>query len=135
VSNDSRLRDLFALMRRDDAARTPAFAQLLQRARPGVRYPAFRLRAGAVAVSAFLLAVFAAVTLWQVPHVHTITSRTAVPPLAAWRSPTDFLLDTPGREVLRLVPEFGRPMSRTPDLSPPIDDMTPARPAAQESHT
>jgi hypothetical protein len=135
MTDDSRLRDRFALMRSDDAARTPAFAQLLQRARPGVRYPAFRLRAGAVAVTASLLAVFAAVTLWQVPHVHTTTSGTAVPPLAAWRSPTEFLLDTPGREVLRLVPEFGRPLSRTPDLSPHLDDMTPARPAEQESHT
>lgn len=135
MTDDSRWRDDFALMRREDAARTPAFAQLLRRAPRGVTSPAFRLRTGAVAVTASLLAAFAAVMLWQVPSVHRTTVETVVPPLAAWRSPTDFLLDTPGREVLRLVPTFGRPLSLTPDFSPPIDDMTPARPAAQESHT
>jgi hypothetical protein len=37
---------------------------------------------------------------------------------ATWRSPTDFLLATPGADLMRTVPHFGSPEHWTPIDAP-----------------
>jgi hypothetical protein len=40
-------------------------------------------------------------------HGHRRSTRRAAPLISQWRSPTDFLLKTPGDELLRTVPRLG----------------------------
>lgn len=91
------LRDRFAALRREEEQGAPPFAAFRQAAR--THRPASRrwLLAPAAVAAALCL-----VLVWP-------TGRTATPPpappgaslaLADWRPPTDFLLQTPGREIL-----------------------------------
>jgi hypothetical protein len=41
------------------------------------------------------------------PHRHQSSARVPVPLISQWRSPTAFLLKTPGDELLRTVPRLG----------------------------
>jgi len=96
--NDDGLRALFAAARRRDAARAPGFADTLAvpRRRPSRARVPLALAAAAVAV------VVAAVWLLRPAPEFPID-------LAAtrWEAPTDFLLRTPGAELLRSVPDVG----------------------------
>lgn len=93
--DDRDLRARFAELRRQDALRAPEFAGLIRRSRP----PMFRR----MAVAAVCVLVAGLLVLVLYP-------RRPAPPalsLTQWRSPTDFLLQTPGRDLLRSVPRFG----------------------------
>jgi len=129
MNDDSKLREVFASVRRADEARTPKFERVLDRTRPPA-HGVWRLAAGA---SLGLAAVIAAI-VWP-PHRHGSHSiRSAAPMLTEWRAPTDFLLDTPGRALLDTVPELG--VSPTPNLdfsSPTSTDKPAARPAREPS--
>jgi hypothetical protein len=93
------LRDRFAALRREEEQGAPPFAAVRQAARAHRRRPASRrwlLAPVSVAAALCLLLVW-------------LTERTGTPPpappgaslaLADWRPPTDFLLQTPGREIL-----------------------------------
>lgn len=56
----------------------------------------------------------------------------AAPMLADWRSPTAFLLDTPGRELLHTIPDIGRYPSTRLFPFPPTRMTTPAQRAGRE---
>lgn len=103
---DRDLREHFARLRSEDARDAPSFPALL--ARDFVRTPtarSSRLRP--------LLALAAVVTL-AVLLVHARRTSlpsgdvpaTPPPALGQWGAPTDFLLDTPGRELLATVPSL-----------------------------
>jgi hypothetical protein len=97
--DDRDLHERFAELRRQDTASTPEFAALSrQRVRRRKSRALFRLViAGAcVLVIAFALARY-----------HSRPAAKSVPSLSEWRSPTDFLLQTPGRELLISVPRLG----------------------------
>jgi len=94
--DDKALREAFAKARREDAAETLAFARVWETARARrLRRgrPVFRLALaglGALALAAVLL---------RRPTAPSVAPPGA-PSIIDWRSPTGFLLQTPGREVL-----------------------------------
>jgi hypothetical protein len=101
--DDRGLRQLFAQLRHEDWAgvspfRAPALGEASRR-RQSLR---LLLAAAAIVLIALLLARPQR-NPWNTPsHVVDLGA-------AAWRSPTDFLLTTPGRELLRTVPALGSP--------------------------
>lgn len=107
MSPDDDLRKLFATLRERDLGATPGFA--------APRAPAPRRWRGSAVRWAIAAAAVASLAI--------ILGRPArqeapVPSLSAWRAPTDFLLKTPGFEMLTLGPGWpplpaakGRPPS------------------------
>jgi hypothetical protein len=107
VNEDLDIRKRFAAMRDEDAARIPGFEHvLLQRAHPK---PYIRFRRFA-AIACLLLAAGVA-SLLHHTHQSTTAYSVAAPSLAQWRAPTDFLLYTPGRELLYTIPQIGEAFS------------------------
>jgi|SRR5918996_750966 hypothetical protein len=101
---DRDLQELFSALRRHTASKTPWFDATVAAARrptPPLRSPrAVRLVAAAAAAAAVVLL---AVT-WFGPRrppagIDLATTR--------WQAPTDFLLQTPGADLLRTVPALG----------------------------
>ena len=91
--NDDRLRQAFAELRREETAHVPEFNRLWSR-RPG----RFSTR---LAFAALLLAIVA-VSVIPIIRRH----RTPQTSITEWRAPTDFLLKTPGQELLTSVPDL-----------------------------
>ena len=116
--DDKALREAFAQARREDAAQTPAFARVWETARARRMRrggPVFRLvlaGLGAMALAALLL---------RRPPAPPLEPPRA-PSIIDWRSPTGFLMQTPGREVLGTPALGGSP----PDYSriPGLDGLT-----------
>lgn len=97
MTHDHPLNERFAALRREDAALLRPFHV----ASPGAVRAPWRPRAVAAA-----LAVTGAAVVWLV----TRDRETGVPldlGSVVWRAPTDFLLETPGRDLLRRLPEIG----------------------------
>ena len=86
---DDRLRSAFAELRRVEAAQLPPLKRPSIRQR---RWPSFRL--------AF------AIVLLLVLVISIIPRRSPQPSITSWRAPTDFLLKTPGQELLSTVPDL-----------------------------
>jgi hypothetical protein len=95
--DDGDLREAFAVLRREDAKATPAFEAVRARLRAGPR----RLALGGLLAAASVAAVVLGVVVRRAdPPPPTVS-------LGQWVAPTDFLLDTPGREILQTVPRIG----------------------------
>lgn len=90
------LREQFQALKREDALRAPEFERLL--AAPA--RPSRRVLLWAAAFGALVL-------LWTLPGRRSGTAGPPGPELSQWRSPTDFLLDTPGQELLTSIPNLG----------------------------
>src|SRR5688572_3397655 len=93
--DENDLREAFAVLRREDAKRVPAFEAVRARRRPR-RLPPLGGLLAAASVAAAILAV--------------VARRPDPPPMASmeeWIAPTDFLLETPGRDIVRTVPRIG----------------------------
>ena len=98
---DQDLRERFAALRREDAGQTPCFAVLEKQRTAAPRLvwlPAIALAALVVVVAGAFL--FTRLQRREPPFPNRS--------ITEWKSPTDFLLQTPGREVLRSVPVFTR---------------------------
>lgn len=91
--DDQDLRQVFAAMREEERARTPLWRVSSP---PPARSGMTRV-AGWAAVAAAVLVAF----LVSRP-------RPPQPTIVEWRSPTDFLLQTPGRELLAGYPVLGQ---------------------------
>jgi hypothetical protein len=105
---DDDLRRAFQALRGADAASAPAYADV--RARKGVAGFKTPVVLAAASLAAAVLAGLA-----------VVRSPSAQPPIIAledWRAPTDFLLETPGREILQGVPEIGTDMRIRKDVMP-----------------
>lgn len=101
---DDDLRRRFAELRLEEEKRASEFVLPAPNwAGHGRRWSARKLVAGAVC----LVAITTAVWLRLVSHRPAREPGTAVASLTEWRSPTDFLLETPGQELLRTVPAIG----------------------------
>jgi len=125
---DRELARRFADLKRSDAAAAPSLREVLDRPiRRGLdaRRPRRAIALQLAAALALLLAAFYVAR----PSSSGARRRSAI---AAWRSPTASLLETPGREILVSTPVFGdsapgwsegpaRPSAASPDpsLSPP----------------
>jgi len=100
--DESDLRKAFAALRREDATEAPAFEALLARARPpGGRRGLLPLLGGLAAVSA--VAVVLAVMAGRRPG----PAPSPAASIEQWIAPTDFLLRTPGYEILQTTPRIG----------------------------
>lgn len=110
--DDDDLRARFAALRQEDSALLPRF-------RVGQQALGATPRLGRW-IAAAALASAAAAVLWLVGRDREAGDRFALDLAAAvWRAPTDFLLETPGRDLLRQVPEVGRVMVPSlPNRSP-----------------
>src|SRR5688572_465577 len=115
--DDRDLRERFVRLRDEERAHAPAF-HVTRQAPRWTWSPRFVI-AAAIILIALLLA-----RPDQTPP--RLAHRGVDLGAAAWQSPTDFLLVTPGRELLRTVPDFG---SSEPLV--PID--LRGRPSAPES--
>lgn len=106
--DDRDLYDAFAAVRREEEARVPPIAMLLTAARrQGCRKLSGKLIAATVCLASLI-----AVSVW-LPRVHvahkgsTREREQAEASIASWKPATDFLLETPGRELLEDVPSIG----------------------------
>jgi hypothetical protein len=107
VSEDPDLRDAFVAWRRREAIRAPGFEAILQRSSAVSRRPPWR----GAALACLGLAALTAV-VWRFAPTPTPVARPASAlSLTDWRSPTDFLLSTPGSELLHAMPDIGEPHS------------------------
>jgi hypothetical protein len=125
---EASLRDAFASLREDDAASAPPFEAVVAAAQAHAKAPADRRRASPVPSLVWPLATAALVAA-----VITVVRRPErpLPSLASierWTAPTDFLLETPGREFLGSVPRFGVP----PAFGPLVTDGSGPRPRTKK---
>jgi hypothetical protein len=101
MPNDRDLRERFAELRRRDQADAGEFYSFLRRARP---------RANPMRLSAWVavgLAVMIAVVVVSIPRSGRRNIGSPEISITEWKSPTDFLLRTPGQELLRTIPRIG----------------------------
>ena len=94
MNDDRDLRDAFARLRDSDANIVPKFAMPCAQPR--------RRRHMGVAVAAVLLVVALATLL----VVRRPGHEPEVAPISTWRAPTDFLLKTPGSDLMTSVPKI-----------------------------
>ena len=127
--DDSDLRKLFQEAREADEASAPDFRRIRRRAAEG-RAKSPRLRWGLIALpAAGVLAV--GLSLLVAGRGSDTPARESVPSEASevsalrlddWTAPTDFLLETPGRELLGSFPPIG---TSIPDVSVTDPSTTP----------
>jgi hypothetical protein len=104
--SDEQLRELFSILRSEDDVQAPLFI-----AEPSAQpqYPRQRPGWRVAGVSALAATVLAS-SLWlrhDPPRgraAHSRGSDASAVSITEWRPPTDFLLNTPGREILRTAP-------------------------------
>ena len=102
TGGDRDMREIFAALRREEKARVPEFVVPV---RVGHEPGRGKIQGKLVAATACLATVIV-VALWLRPTTPT-KSYQSVALITAWKPPTNFLLDTPGRELLRTVPAIG----------------------------
>jgi hypothetical protein len=111
LPEDSRLRAHFANLREEDRSAAPQFGRTATAAAALSRRGS-SLRIALAAMPILAIAVMLAVR----PHRSTDADPRE---LAGWSSPTAFLLETPGKQLLNQTPRLGEPL-------------IPALPAAQD---
>jgi hypothetical protein len=101
---DSRLKTHFANLREEDRSSAPPFGRAAAAA-------AIARRGSSLKV---VLAAMSALAISVMLAVRTHRSTDASPrELAAWSSPTAFLLETPGKQLLDQVPRLEEPLFST----------------------
>lgn len=108
--DESELREAFAALRREDAEEAPPFQAMLASGAGHIR-PIALAPGGWLAAAAVVAALL--VGIWAVRRPAPTS-----PPMASmerWIAPTDFLLRTPGREILDSVPR----LAEQPSLAVP----------------
>ncbi|HEV8580494.1 MAG TPA: hypothetical protein VGX68_15615 [Thermoanaerobaculia bacterium] len=112
---DSRIAAAFSALRQDEEEQCPTFASVLARARMQSRRrvashrPLLAVATG-TAIAIAVLAAWISLRVEQPPEPR--------PSIVEWRSPTGFLLETPGREVLTGPEGLGRSVL---DLATPTE--------------
>jgi hypothetical protein len=102
VPEDSRLRTHFANLREEDRSAAPPFGPTAT-AGAAVSHRGLSLRIALAAVPVLAIGV--------VLTVRTHRSTDSQPhELTAWSSPTAFLLETPGTQLLNQTPRLGEPL-------------------------
>jgi len=103
--DDGRLKAHFVNLREEDRIAAPPFGRIAAAAAASSRRGS-SLRIALAAVPLLVIAVIFA--------LRTHRSTDAVPrQLAAWSSPTAFLLETPGKQLLNQTPRLGEPLIHT----------------------
>jgi len=105
--DDTELRELFARLRSADRTELPRYRAVVEQALARRRFPASRARSLTVRAAAAAVVVAGSVIAYQrLPHEVPGQSAPTGSSLASWKSPTAVLLHTPGRELLREVPDL-----------------------------
>ena len=105
TDDDRDLRARFAALRQEDEARRPDFSVFWGPAgRPRPRWGG-RLAAVAVVLVTMMTAILFLRSPRREPAPHVPKPVTSI---IEWKAPTDFLLETPGRELLETVPQIGQ---------------------------
>jgi hypothetical protein len=97
---DRELAAVFSALRREEREELPPFAEVVRRGRArSLRNESSRRPRLLWAATAAIVLI--ALAVWLIPRIpgHSVPAG-AEPSLAEWRSPTDFLLETSGRELL-----------------------------------
>jgi len=102
--SDDDLRARFAALRKEEEAQAPEFGVAPRRAYYGRRRSLGQLIAATVCGLTVVAAVFWLRSAFQKPQPEP---GRFVASVLEWKAPTDFLLETPGRELLRTVPAIG----------------------------
>jgi hypothetical protein len=121
TDDDRELRELFSRLKREDRARVPSYRTPVATVAPHWR-PVARLAVAAIVLIALVLG-----RPDQTPP--NIARQLVDLGSATWESPTDFLLITPGSELLRSVPAVGSPDDWTPI------DLRGRSPASESIHS
>lgn len=100
--DDRDLRERFGALRAEDERATPDFVRLSRRRASSPRRRAL-LWAAVAAAALLTIVLFRPRSDWL-----SQKSRDEGPSIATWRSPTGFLLETPGRQLLQASPAVGR---------------------------
>jgi len=101
LPEDSDLRTHFANLREEDQSTAPPFGRT-------VAASAFSRRRSSLRIALAVMPVLAIAVMLAVRAHH---STDAVPrELATWSSPTSFLLETPGKQLLNQTPRLGEPL-------------------------
>jgi hypothetical protein len=95
---DEDLREQFQRLRLQDEGRAPAFRRPIQ--------PAGHRRLNHRFVTVALILIIAGIA-FVVLRRQRRPDETVIAQLSRWRSPTESLLRTPGRELLQPLPRFG----------------------------
>ena len=110
---DGDLRERFARLREDERARAGSYLRVRTRIGRAQQYrwtPSIRVIMTAAA--AIALAVVTVTTLGDRRETASvapaITTPRSVLPVGSWDAPTDFLLNTPGAQLLNTLPSIGR---------------------------
>jgi len=98
---DRDLRERFARSREAERAQVPPFAAVVARARTVAP------RRGGFAIGVAVAAAIVVAAYVARDHIGPSLGRNAPATPTHWRSPTDFLLDVPGGDLLRTTPTFG----------------------------
>jgi hypothetical protein len=101
-SEDKDLRERFAALRREEETQAPDFVVLTARRRPR---PVGKMIVVATCVA--LMIVAAMFVVHPGPPKPEQGTGGNIASITKWKAPTDFLLETPGRELLRTVPAIG----------------------------
>ena len=107
-NDDNDLRERFTELRRQDQARACDFDALLRRRRPIA--PRRRFPAWIAVASCLAVAIGIVLAPRRISHPHPTPEIS----ITEWQSSTDFLLRTPGQEVLQTVPKLGSWPSEIP---------------------
>jgi hypothetical protein len=105
VFREDDVRARFAALRREEEALAPEFALPLPRVAQSRRRSVGKRIALAASLAAVITVVVIVVRF--APQKAHPGAGTPVASLTEWKAPTDFLLETPGRELLRTVPAIG----------------------------
>jgi hypothetical protein len=116
TDNDHGVRELFARLKEEDRAHTPPFRIPVRAERHTWWSP------GLAAAAA--IALIALVLLRPDPPPSNASGQLVDLRASTWRSPTDYLLVTPGRELMRTVPAMGSPRFWMPDSPVPESTRT-----------
>jgi hypothetical protein len=104
---DRELRELFAQTRVEDFGRTPPFERVLRGRVPSPTPWRLGLRVALAGGVLMLLAAVGVLTVLRGPRDPDAEALALAQQVSAWRSPTDFLLDIPGAQYLRAIPDIG----------------------------
>ena len=94
MSDDRDLRDAYARLRDEESRTIPAFRVLRRASSPVMRF--------ATAFAVMLLVAIGTVVILRPKRMEPPSTAS----ISTWRAPTDFLLQTPGRELVVSVPEL-----------------------------
>jgi len=100
--SDEQLRELFSILRSEDDAQAPPF---LAGPQPSRRPSRWRLASASVfAATALAAFLWLRIEILPRPPAASRGSNASAVSITEWRPATDFLLNTPGREILRNAP-------------------------------